>query len=107
MVYRFNSSIIGDFTQEFRIAAGGEQEAVGEWFYLAAQLYFCGSADEDETDFAAWIFLDVVRYKLLVESRGGLEKVGRLLYNQAHSRASFYAIPLETLKAAILRRSGI
>ena len=97
----------GDFTQEFRNAAGSENEAEGEWFYLAAQLYFYGWANEDETDFAAWVLLDVMRYKLLIERRGGLEKVGRLRHNQAHGRASFYAIPLETLKPAILRRSGI
>ncbi len=97
----------GDFTQEFRNAAGREHEAKGEWFYLAAQLYFYAWANEDETDFAAWVLLDVVRYKLLVEGRGGLEKVGKLRHNQAHGRANFYAIPLETLKPAILRRSGI
>ncbi len=102
-----NLSRFGDFTQEFRNAAGGPHEAEGEWFYLAAQLYFYGWANEDETDFAAWVLLDVVRYKLLIERRGGLEKVGRLRHNQAHGRASFYAIPLKTLEPAILRRSGI
>lgn len=102
-----NLSRYGDFTQEFRNAADSKHEAEGEWFYLAAQLYLYGWANEDESDFAAWVLLDVVRYKLLVEGRGGLEKVGRLRHNQAHGRASFYAIPLEILKPAILRRSGI
>ena len=97
----------GDFTQEFRNAVGGENEGEGEWYYLASQLYLYGWSNQDETDFAAWILLDVVSYKLLVEKAGGLEKVGRLNQNLTHGRANFYAIPLDTLRPAILHRSGI
>ena len=97
----------GDFTQEFRNAVGGENEGAGEWYYLASQLYFYGWANQGETDFAAWIVLDVVRYKLLVERAGGLGNMGKLIQNEAHGRANFYAIPLSKLGRAILYRNGI
>lgn len=95
----------GDFTQEYKNAAGTPYESNGEWFQLGAQLYFYGWANESETDFERWILLDIARYKLTVERQGGLAKVGTLKHNKRHGRASFYAIPLERLDKAILLRS--
>lgn len=86
-----------DFTQEFKNAAGTEQETDGEWFHLAAQFYFYGWASEDCSRFEKWVILDVPKYKMLVEERGGLSAIGELFQNDAHGRASFYAIPVTRL----------
>ena len=96
-----------DFTQEFMNAAGGIYETPGEWFNLAAQLYFYGWANQAENDLAAWVLLDVVKYKMLVEQAGGLDKVGSLKKNRFHGQASFYAIPMETLRPAFIGSHGI
>ena len=71
----------GDFTQEFMNAAGGIYETRGEWFHLATQLYLYCWANHAENGLAAWIrrvLLDVVKYKMLVEQAGGLDKIGTL-----------------------------
>ena len=96
-----------DFTQEFMNAAGGIYETPGEWFHLAAQLYFYGWANQAEDGLAAWVVLDVVRYKMLVEQAGGLDKVGTLRKNRVHGRASFYVIPMEILLPTFIGSYGI
>lgn len=93
-----------DFTQEYHNAAGTRHEAKGEWFKLSAQLYFYGWATADETALADWFMLDVLQYKLLVERRGGLAKIGTLRTNAAHGSATFYTIPIAELSPAILKR---
>ncbi len=89
-----------DFTQEFMNAAGTQHEAPGEWFHLGAQLYFYGWANENNTGFAKWVLIDIAKYKLLVERKGGLGKVGKLNRNKTHGAATFYAIPVTELKEA-------
>lgn len=96
-----------DFTQEYMNAAGTSYESRGEWFHLASQVYFYGWANRDETDLVAWLLLDVVRYRGLVEKKGGLEKVGNLRQNKEHGSASFYAIPVETLRPALIGSYGV
>ena len=91
-----------DFTQEFTNASGGIYETPGEWFHLAAQLYFYGWADQAENGLAAWVLLDVIKYKILIEQAGGLDKIGTLQRNRVHGSASFYAIPIETLRPAFI-----
>lgn len=97
----------GDFTQEYMNAAGTENEAPGEWFHLAAQLYFYGWANPQEDGFAAWAILDVIRYKMLVEEAGGLDQIGQLQRNTERGKANFYAIPMDTLRPAFIRSHGI
>jgi len=104
--YRENMFLaFGDFTQEYKNADGTPYEAPGEWFKLAAQLYFYGWANADATGFAKWLLMDIPRYKLLIEKRGGIEHMGKKHYNWTHGRASFYAIPLEDLKSATVMDS--
>jgi hypothetical protein len=95
-----------DFTQEYMNAAGTEHEAPGEWFKLGAQLYFYGWANDAEDGFAAWVILNIAKYKLLVEKSGGLDGVGRLQRNKQHGRATFYCIPLPKIASAIVRQRG-
>jgi len=101
--YRRNDALkYLQFTQEYKNAAGTEWESDGEWAKLGAQLYFYGWANAAETDFEKWAILNVAKYKLLVESAGGLEKIGTLENNRRHGRASFYAIKMETLEPAFV-----
>lgn len=93
---------IPDFTQEFKNACGTIHESDGEWFKLGAQLYFYGWANRLETDFAKWVMLDIAKYKLIVEAAGGLGKLGKLMRNSQHGRASFYAIPVTRLQGAFI-----
>ncbi len=89
-----------DFTQEYMNAAGTEHESKGEWFHLASQFYFYGWADAREERFEKWVLLDVTRYKMLVEQRGGLDAIGVLRQNFKHGSATFYAIPITDLRDA-------
>ena len=96
-----------DFTQEYKNAVGSVYESRGEWFHLASQIYFYGWANRDEDALAAWLLLDVVRYRRLVEEQGGLDKIGTLRQNKDRGSASFYAIPLEKLRPAFIASYGI
>jgi hypothetical protein len=94
---------IPDFTQEIVNAAGTEHESRGEWFQLGAQLYFFGWANTEETDFAKWCLLDVARYKLIVEQRGGIEQMGVVRQNRTHGRAKFVAFSITDIQEAWIR----
>ena len=96
-----------DFTQEFMNAAGTIYESRGEWFHLASQIYFYGWANQAENGLVAWLLLDVVKYKMLVEQAGGLDKVGTLQKNRVHGSASFYSIPMSVLRPAFIASHGI
>jgi len=91
-----------DFTQEYMNAVGTPHESPGEWFKLGAQLYFYGWADRDEAAFEKWFLMDIVKYKVLVEQAGGLEKIGTLRRNSTHGKATFYAIPVELLESCFV-----
>ena len=97
----------GDFTQEFMNAAGTKYASRGEWFHLASQIYFYGWANRAEDGFVAWLLLDVVKYRRLVEKNGGLDKIGTLHQNREHGSANFYAIPVKELRAAFIGSHGI
>ena len=96
-----------DFTQEYRNAVGTPHEEPGEWFKLAAQVYFYGWANAAGTDFAAWALIDIAKYKMLVEQAGGLGNIGTHKQNRRHGSADFYAIPIGKLAPAILVSRGI
>jgi hypothetical protein len=95
-----------DFTQEYINGDGTQVERPGEWFHLYAERYFFCWANEGETDIAEWIFLDVSEYKELVNSSGGLSKVGSgPIPNSTHGRATFFASPVPRLHSVILGAS--
>ena len=96
-----------DFTQEYMNAVGGTYESQGEWFHLGSQIYFYGWANQAEDGLVAWVLMDVLKYRMLVEDAGGLDKLGTLEKNRVHGRASFYAIPLEKLRRAFIGSNGI
>lgn len=92
-----------DFTQEYMNGAGTSHEAPGEWFKLGAQLYFYGWATPEWDGFAAWVLMNIPRYKLIVEQAGGLERLGILKPNRRHGSANFYCIPVRKLRKAWTR----
>lgn len=96
-----------DFTQEFKNAAGTIYENKGEWFNLTSQLYFYGWTNVEETDFETWVILDVMKYKMVVEDYGGLDRIGQIHYNKKHGKASFYSIPIWNLKDAFFKVRGL
>ena len=97
--YREHSALkYGDFTQEWRNGDGSE----GEYFHLAAQLYFYGWADADGYEFEKWFVMSIPHYKMIVENAGGLKEIGDYQKNRKHGRASFYAIKPEKIQSAFL-----
>ena len=96
--FRENSALkFLDFTQEYKNAAGTDNENDGEYFHLAAQLYFYGWADANNESFEKWAILDVLKYKLMIQDCGGIEKMGTLRTNEKHGMANFYCIPIRKL----------
>jgi len=91
-----------DFTQEYMNGAGTRHESLGEWFKLAAQLYFYGWENSDQSGFEKWVLLDVAKYKMIVEAAGGLPAIGKWFPNRKHGSATFYAIPIIRLQSAFL-----
>jgi hypothetical protein len=97
--YRNSAALsFGDFTIEYKNAAGTCYENDGEWFKLGAQLYFYGWANKNNSGFEKWVILDIPKLKQWIELHGGLERVGRLCQNRKHGKASFYAIPIQNLE---------
>ena len=96
-----------DFTQEYMNAVGSTYESRGEWFHLASQVYFYGWANQNESELVAWLLLDVVKYRRLVEDAGGLEVIGTLHQNRDRGKASFYSISLEKLRPAFIGSHGL
>lgn len=93
---------IPDFTQEFKNGHGTEHESPGEWFHLGAQLYFYGWADADNSRFEKWALIDIAKYKLIVERRGGIKSMGQMKHNRQHGRASFVAFPITAIRGAFV-----
>jgi len=92
-----------DFTQEYMNAAGTTFEEPGEWFHLQADLYFYGWAGVSESQFAAWVLLNVPTYKRVVIDAGGLGALGELRQNgKDGNAASFYCIPVAHLRPAVI-----
>lgn len=87
-----------DFTQEYK----NGNNTLGEWFKLAAQLYFYGWSNKSETNFEKWVIIDIVKYKIIIENLGGIEKIGTYRNNQQHGSAGFYCFPITLIKDAFL-----
>ena len=105
--YRENCYLkFGDVTQEDKNAYKTRFESDGEWHKLAAQLYFNGCADKNESYFEKWVLLGILRYKIEVDLRGGLDQMGKLQFNKNHGAASFVGINLNKLGNCIILDSA-
>ena len=103
----FNFLKYRDFTFEYYNDPNtGDQ---GEWFKLAAQLYFYGYANQDETGYAAYWILNVAKLRTALLKRYTLLQMERefLRQNKPPAKASFFAIPLgliETFDGVVLHK---
>jgi len=71
----------------------------GEWFKLAAQLYFYGFVNAGENGYYKFWLLDVAKLRLCLTRRVGIAQLEReyLRYNKAPAKANFFAIPFEII----------
>jgi hypothetical protein len=95
-----------DLTVEYMNNAGLPNEYPGEMFYLAAQYYFVGWERENKQGIGRWVILNIPTYKYIIERKGGLGNIGRLMQNEEFGRASFYTFPLALVDPAIVAHSG-
>jgi len=82
-----------DFTFEYyNDPETGDQ---GEWFKLAAQLYFYGYATEEENGYSKCWILNVPELRLFLKKRIGIDQLEKnyLRRNSPPAKANFFAIP--------------
>lgn len=72
----------------------------GEWFKLAAQLYFFGYANKEETGYSSFWILNVAKLRTRLMSRFTIEEMERrfLKHNKPPAKANFFAIPFSIIE---------
>lgn len=72
----------------------------GEWFKLAAQLYFFGYANKSENNYNQYMILDVPKLRLHLKNKVGIELLENkyLRHNRPPAKANFFAIPFWLIK---------
>lgn len=70
----------------------------GDWFHLAAQIYFVGKANTRETDFQQWAIIDLAALAL-ADHRGQISWSRR---QNNWTRADFLATPIRNLPTAMI-----
>lgn len=94
---RFINSRYNQFTFEYY--NNPKTKDPGEWFKMAAQLYFFGYANQDETGYLRYWVVDVLRLRLLLNDNFTLEQLeNRFLRQNTISKANFFAIPFNILE---------
>jgi hypothetical protein len=93
--YKFKN--YNDFTFEYYNDPKTKDE--GEWFKLAAQLYFYGYANEKEDGYYKYYFLNVTKLRTgLMRKFTILELENNFLkQNKPPAKANFFAIPFQVL----------
>jgi hypothetical protein len=86
-----------DFTFEYYNDPATKDE--GEWFKLAAQLYFYGFVNESETGYVKYYLLNVPKLRLFLKNEIGIKTLeGKYLkINKPPAKASFFAIPFNII----------
>jgi len=98
-----------DFTFEYYNDPETKEE--GEWFKLAAQLYFFGYANKGETGYDKYWIINIARLRTALMSKFSLSELEQkyLRFNKPPAKANFFAIPfdlLENMKNVIIYKSG-
>ena len=80
----------------------------GEWFKLAAQLYFYGFANEEQTGYTKYWLIDVPVLRSTLKNDVGIETLEKkyLRQNKPPAKANFFAIPFEIINPKCILRSG-
>jgi hypothetical protein len=86
-----------DFTFEYYNDPKTKDE--GEWFKLAAQLYFYGFTNESETGYAKFYLLNVPKLRLFLKNNIGIKALEEkyLHPNRPPAKANFFAIPFSII----------
>ncbi len=72
----------------------------GEWFKLAAQLYYFGYANAQETGYDQWLVLDIAKLRTEMMKGFTIKEIEKkyLRTNRKPSKANFFAIPFTILR---------
>ena len=89
--------IYEDFTFEYYNDPKTKEE--GEWFKLAAQLYFYGFANESETGYVKFYLLNVPKLRLFLKNDIGIKTLEEIYlhHNRPPAKANFFAIPFKII----------
>lgn len=96
-----------DFTFEYYNDPKTKSE--GEWFKLAAQMYFFGYANEKENGYYKYWLIDVLKLRLFIKQNIGIDKlkIKYLHQNKPPAKANFFGIPFNLFdndKSIIIRK---
>lgn len=86
-----------DFTFEYYNDPNSKEE--GEWFKLAAQLYFYGFANEFENSYDKFYIINVPEFRLFLKNKIGIKTLEAkyLRYNKPPAKANFFCIPFNII----------
>lgn len=86
-----------DFTFEYYNDPETKDE--GEWFKLAAQLYFYGYANDDLNGYHKFWIVNIPKLRLHLKNKIGIHQLERryLRQNYPPAKANFFAIPFEAI----------
>lgn len=86
-----------DFTFEYYNDPSTKEE--GEWFKLAAQLYFYGFANRQESGYEKIYIIDIPELRLFLKNEIGIDELEKryLRNNPPPAKANFFAIPFSII----------
>jgi len=95
-----------DFTFEYYNDPITKDE--GEWFKLAAQLYFYGYAKADMSGYEKYWLVDVLKLRLFMKNGIGISALEQrfLKYNKPPCKANFFAVPFTCIDPACILLAG-
>lgn len=93
----YHDTFGADFTFEYYNDPATKDE--GEWFKLAAQLYFYGYANGSEDGYYKYWIIDVPKLRLHLKNNIGIQQLESryLRHNKPPAKASFFAVPFSII----------
>ena len=88
-----------DFTFEYYNNPDTKEQ--GEWFKLAAQMYFYGYARADNAGYIRYWLMNIPKLRIFLKNEIGLSELEKkyLRRNRPPARANFFAIPFAILRS--------
>jgi len=95
---RYSKQKFNQFTFEYYNDPKTKEE--GEWFKLAAQLYYFGYANEQETGYNKYWIINVAKLRTALMSKYTIHEMETkfLRHNKPPAKANFFAIPFNVLE---------
>ena len=100
---RYNNLSFNDFTFEYY--NDPYVKSVGEWFKLAAQLYFYGYTNQEETDICKYFILNIPEFRLFLLQYDTEKIKQKLEKNTKHGRANFLCISFNEIPKKCIMKS--